>query len=241
MIMIGGNEEKEYRQFRVNPHSMSVDVLADLPFPFNYGSCHEYNDDFALACAGSDNKEHCWELSGATDKWTQVGDTTYDHYSGDLAKFKKSAVIVGGFSDTHGATEIFDPIQKKWIVKNTKSDFIAYYAFDVVGFRDTAFLFGGTNKNEPRPDATRVWQLSDDASKWTLYPQHLKTGRLFFRSLVQANTIVHIGGKGNQKLEFWEWDDMTKEFNISESTHTTTDWYKYPECFLVTKDQFSNT
>jgi len=112
MIMIGGNEEKEYRQFRVNPHSMSVDVLADLPFPFNYGSCHEYNDDFALACAGSDNKEHCWELSGATDKWTQVGDTTYDHYSGDLAKFKKSAVIVGGFSDTHGATEIFDPIQK---------------------------------------------------------------------------------------------------------------------------------
>ena len=67
---------------------------------------------FALACAGADNKEHCWELSGATDQWTQVGDTTYDHYSGDLAKFKKSAVIVGGFSDTHGATEIFDPIQK---------------------------------------------------------------------------------------------------------------------------------
>ena len=112
MIMIGGNKEKEYRQFRVNPNSMSVDVLEDLPFPFNYGSCHEYNDDFALACAGADNKEHCWELSGATDQWTQVGDTTYDHYSGDLAKFKKSAVIVGGFSDTQGATEIFDPIQK---------------------------------------------------------------------------------------------------------------------------------
>ena len=62
----------------------------------------------------------------------------------------------------------------------------------MVGFRDTAFLFGGSNKNEPRPDATRVWQLSEDASKWTLYPQHLKTGRKFFRSLVQANTIIHI-------------------------------------------------
>ena len=49
-----------------------------------------------------------------------------------------------------------------------------------------------------------------------------------------------IGGKGNQKLEFWEWDDNKKEFNISESTHLTTDWYKYPECFLVEKDQFSN-
>ena len=111
----------------------------------------------------------------------------------------------------------------------------------MVGFRDTAFLFGGTNKNEPRPDATRVWQLSEDASKWTLYPQSLKTGRQFFRSLVQANTIIHIGGKGNQKLEFWEWDDMKKEFIISESAHSTTDWYKYPECFLVEKDQFSNT
>ena len=66
--MIGGNKEKEYRQFRVNPDSMSVDVLEDLPFPFNYGSYHEYNDDFALACAGADNKEHCWELSGATDQ-----------------------------------------------------------------------------------------------------------------------------------------------------------------------------
>ena len=68
MIMIGGREEQEYRQFRVNPTGMNVEVLQDLPFPFNYGSCHEYNEDFALACAGADNKEHCWELSGSTDQ-----------------------------------------------------------------------------------------------------------------------------------------------------------------------------
>ena len=111
-MIIGGTKETSYRQFRVNPNSMSVEVLDDLPFPFDYGSCHEYNEDFAVACAGADNKEHCWELSGATDQWTQVGDTAYEHYSGDLGKFKKSAVIVAGYSDTHGATEIFDPVSK---------------------------------------------------------------------------------------------------------------------------------
>ena len=57
MMMIGGTKETSYRQFRVNPNSMSVEVLDDLPFPFDYGSCHEYNEDFALACAGADNKE----------------------------------------------------------------------------------------------------------------------------------------------------------------------------------------
>ena len=112
MMIIGGTKETSYRQFRVNPNAMSVEVLDDLPFPFDYGSCHEYNEDFAVACAGADNKEHCWELSGATDQWTQVGDTAYEHYSGDLGKFKKSAVIVAGYSDTHGATEIFDPVSK---------------------------------------------------------------------------------------------------------------------------------
>ena len=111
-MIIGGTKETSYRQFRVNPNAMSVEVLDDLPFPFDYGSCHEYNEDFAVACAGADNKEHCWELSGATDQWTQVGDTAYEHYSGDLGKFKKSAVIVAGYSDTHGATEIFDPVSK---------------------------------------------------------------------------------------------------------------------------------
>ena len=70
-MIIGGTKETSYRQFRVNPNAMSVEVLDDLPFPFDYGSCHEYNEDFAVACAGADNKEHCWELSGATDQWTQ--------------------------------------------------------------------------------------------------------------------------------------------------------------------------
>ena len=52
-----------------------------------------------------------------------------------MAKFKKSAVIVGGSTDEVGSTEIFDPVTKEWIVKNTNEEFIKFYAFDVVGFR----------------------------------------------------------------------------------------------------------
>ena len=242
MIMIGGStQENSSRQFRVNPHSMGVEQLDDLPFAFLYGSCHEYNQDFALACAGNDNKDQCWELSGVSYQWNRVGDTNYPHYSGDLAKFKKTAIIVGGCTDELGTTEIFDPFQKKWIVKNTNQDFAKMYAFDVVGFRETAYLFGGTIKVEPRPDDTRVWQLAEDASKWTRHPQHLKNGRQSFRSLVQANTIIHIGGKGDQKLEFWEWDDVMKTFHVSESKHSTSEWFKYPEVFLVRKDEFTNS
>ena len=128
-----------------------------------------------------------------------------------------------------------------FFVLSENPDFAMFYAFDVVGFRETAYLFGGTIKVEPRPDDTRVWQLSEDATKWTRHPQHLKLGRQSFRSLVQANTIVHVGGKGNQKLEFWEWDDVTKEFHVTESTHSTVEWFKYPEIFLVRKDEFTNT
>ena len=115
MYMIGGTAGSEYRQYKVDPSSAAVVSMENLPFPLVYGACHEYNNDYALACAGEDNKEHCWELSGATDQWTQVGDTAYEHYSGDLGKFKKSAVIVAGYSDTHGATEIFDPVSKAWL------------------------------------------------------------------------------------------------------------------------------
>ena len=109
-----------------------------------------------------------------------------------------------------------------------------------IRLRETAYLFGGTTKTDASPDPTRVWQLSEDATQWSVYPQNLKTRRLFFRSLVQANTIVHVGGTDEQKLVFWEWDDVTKDFKISESSHTITDWYKYPECFLIGKDDFTN-
>ena len=91
---------------------MSIDVLDDLPFPFNYGSCHEYNDDFAIAGAGADNKERCWELSGATDQWTQAGDTTNGHYSGDLAKVQKVCSHCWWFFRHSWRYRNVDPIKK---------------------------------------------------------------------------------------------------------------------------------
>ena len=71
-----------------------------------------------------------------------------------------------------GITEIFDPVQKVWIEKNVNKDFVGLYGFDVVGFRDTAYLFGGVKYHGNDPyDFTSVWSLSSDASKWTLYKE----------------------------------------------------------------------
>lgn len=101
-------------------------------------------------------------------------------------------------------------------MKNTNAEFVGLYGFDIVGFRETAYLFGGTYSGDKPYDRSKVWTLSEDATQWTVYSQKMKdTRRLFFRSLVQANTIIHIGGIGNQKFEFWEWDDLNKDFKIS--------------------------
>ena len=170
MYMIGGTAGSEYRQYKVDPSSAAVVSMENLPFPLVYGACHEYNNDYALACAGEDNKEHCWEFNGGTEKWTQVGDTGVSHFNGDLAKFMKTAIIVAGREDNVGITEIFDPRQKKWIKKNENKEFVGLYGFDVVGFRDTAYLFGGV-KYHADYDFTSVWQLKSDASEWTQYKE----------------------------------------------------------------------
>ena len=113
--MIGGTAGSEYRQYKVDPSSAAVVSMENLPFPLVYGACHEYNNDYALACAGEDNKEHCWEFNGGTEKWTQVGDTGVSHFNGDLAKFMKTAIIVAGREDNVGITEIFDVNSKHFI------------------------------------------------------------------------------------------------------------------------------
>ena len=117
---------------------------------------------------------------------------------------------------------------KQWIVKNTNTEFVGLYGFDIVGFRETAYLFGGTYSGDKPYDRTKVWKLSEDAAQWTVYSQKMKdTGRLFFRSLVQANTIIHVGGIGNQKFEFWEWDEYFKDFKISGSFSIFVDVFHF--------------
>ena len=115
-------------------------------------------------------------------------------------------------------------------MKNTNTEFVGLYGFDIVGFRETAYLFGGTYSGDKPYDRTKVWKLSEDATQWTVYSQKMKdTGRLFFRSLVQANTIIHVGGLGNQKFEFWEWDENFKDFKISGSFSIFVDVFHFFE------------
>ena len=84
-----------------------------------------------------------------------------------------------------GITEIFDPVQKVWIEKNVNKDFVGLYGFDVVGFRDTAYLFGGV-KYHADYDFTSVWSLSADASKWTQYKEWFENLVLKYRGHMQC-------------------------------------------------------
>ena len=192
MYMIGGTAGSEHRQYKVDPSSAAVVSMENLPFPLVYGACHEYNNDYALACAGEDNKEHCWEFNGGTEKWTQVGDTGVSHFNGDLAKFMKTAIIVAGREDNVGITEIFDPRQKKWIKKNENKEFVGLYGFDVVGFRDTAYLFGGV-KYHADYDFTSVWQLKSDASEWTQYKEGFRNHHYCFFIPVRIGSRSFVG------------------------------------------------
>ena len=60
----------------------------------------------------------------------------------------------------------------------------------------------------------------------------------------KGNTIVHIGGdgkSGNESLsmEFWVWDEDTNEFKINVSEHKLDGWARYPETFLIEKNEFA--
>ena len=72
---------------------------------------------------------------------------------------------------------------KRWLEKNQNKEFVGLYGFDVVGFRDTAYLFGGVKYHAfDGYDFTSVWSLNSDASEWTQYKEWFSTLSLLLDS-----------------------------------------------------------
>lgn len=58
------------------------------------------------------------------------------------------------------------------------------------------------------------------------------------------NTIVHIGGDGKYgnaslPMEFWVFDEDKNDFDIHVSKHELNGWSRYPETFLIEKNEFA--
>ena len=58
------------------------------------------------------------------------------------------------------------------------------------------------------------------------------------------NTIVHIGGDGKHgntslPMEFWVFDEDKNDFDIHVSKHELDGWSRYPETFLIEKNEFA--
>ena len=66
----------------------------------------------------------------------------------------------------------------------------------------------------------------------------------FILKCPKDNTIVHIGGDGkhtNESLpmEFWVWEEDENDFTIHVSEHKLAGWSRYPETFLIKKNEFA--
>lgn len=61
---------------------------------------------------------------------------------------------------------------------------------------------------------------------------------------LKDNTIVHIGGDGKHgnaslPMEFWVFDEDKNDFDIHVSKHELDGWSRYPETFLIEKNEFA--
>ena len=77
---------------------------------------------------------------------------------------------------------------------------------------------------------------------WAKFSQKMKEPRSNHITLVDGNTIVHVGGSSDKSRKFESWQ-LSKadpnQFVISSSTETLTNWSSFPYAFLVDHNQYN--
>ena len=189
MYLVGGMENKDeawdqrFASYRV--HDKWIEELTDLPFPFEDGRCltlqnplNNY-DAYTLMCAPEQLKDlgsertDCWIFDGVWYRKTENG-TNDDHMMGEMAHFNHSAVIIGGYYNYDGSTEIYHPSTETWEIRNTYREFKTIHYFSAVGLYNSVYVFGGVAKGfSAKRD---VYYMEEDRwgeLKWYQYPYHL--------------------------------------------------------------------
>ena len=74
--------------------------------------------------------------------------------------------------------------------------------------------------------------------------QHLSLARYAHRSVVHNRSIYHIGGKNiensNLPFEEWKFNEEFGNFTITVSETELSNFYNYPETFVVNFEDFEN-
>ena len=107
-----------------------------------------------------------------------------------------------------------------------------------VNFRGDVYLFGGSAEDIPRAAVykfTGTWERIQD----------MAMARMGHRSVVNGDSIYHIGGNRNWLMyevpyEEWLYNENDQTFTVTISDTVLDDYYTYPETFIVNEEDYSN-
>ena len=131
-------------------------------------------------------KNHNFRFDGTSTIYAQT--SNYAHYMTSLGNLQNTPVAVGGWYPDNYHIEHFE--NGNWKTKSDFSfvnDYIYYYSMATLD--ENLFLFGGTW--DSFNDSNSVAKFNGEI--WTM-THNLLEGRTLHRSIVQGNTIFHIGG-----------------------------------------------
>ena len=165
-----------------------------------------YNEEKALVCAPDSQPNACFEFDGITHSRTK--DTNDIHNLGGIAVYNSTAILISGYNNTNGSTELYEPTTKSWKRVSTYSPkFVLYWSFQAVTLHNITYTFGGIHCKQPivndvctfpvfqRP----IHYMEHNALnfEWKIFPQRMLHQRLFASSLVLNNSIIILGGWTN--------------------------------------------
>lgn len=239
--LIGGyGTTEQYNVFQINGNEFKK--LSPLEFAFVDGLCTVYKNSIVLVPSG--NKRTCYiaDQKGIQNgQWEELPKPNINHYGGGIAVMNDRLVLFGG---NDNGTEVYYPNQKKWVQKDSNGHKMRHFSVQEFHFENypepMILLFGGHGEDGGATNA--VYEFTKDYDYRPI--GHLEVERTLHRSICQDNTIVHIGGDGKHAnaslpMEIWVWNEEKNDFDIHVSKHELNGWSRYPETFLIEKNEFA--
>jgi len=229
MLIIGGrgtDEQRSAKQISVLD-SCRLRRIGTLPIFFEAGACNTFTTD-----SGSDETLLCFYMGAEKEcrsfkdnSVTSLPSANHDHQETSLGKHNNRPVAVGSGFGNKKVEEFYNGI---WY-SLADFPFAEYYIYrySMVTFNDELYLFGGHVDGSSSKMAVKFTGTS-----WTQVG-YLTSERYGHRSIVQGNSIMHIGGwVGVQNFERWTYNNDGK-FDQEELDAKLTSYEYYPESFIV--------
>ena len=146
MIIFGGKDEWATQYSRVSGgNGCGMESVGQLPFEFNYGTCHEYiqpvsSSNVIYLCFPESHKFSCWTYDGT--RFLLSAPSAYTHYESSIGVYNGDVVAIAGNVGLN--VEVFGLDNLKW---RTKDPVPAVNAerliwFSTVTYEQILYVFG---------------------------------------------------------------------------------------------------